>query len=290
MNSLYIKKGEKIKNNIINELIYGGHILSIGASCVILTVVFILKLPIQPLLLLIPYLSSQVIYSFNHFRESKLDLISNPERSQYSQGNRSLFLLFFYSLFLIIILLLTNLSTRVFIGFIVFAGILYTEYAKSFTTRYLAGFKNVYTSLFWAISIYLVPLYFARHISSTYNYLILFIFLRFLISTIFFDIKDISDDQKRNIYTIPILFGKKRTLFILHVLNIISISPLIIGYFEKSLPASSLILIFSALYDLYYLWVSKSFNEKSLRLLSYTVVDGETIIWLFLAILSRVFF
>ena len=144
-----------LKKNIpslYKEFIYGGHLLSLGASGIILTIIIVLNIPFNIIVLIIPYLSSQVIYSYNHFRELYFDLDSNPERSKHIEKQKkwvSVLPLGYISL-LITSLLFTNLSTFLFISFIVSAGILYTDYFKKMPVKYVIGFKNVYTSLFWA--------------------------------------------------------------------------------------------------------------------------------------------
>src|SRR6185369_11250720 len=79
---------KKILSAIGTEFVYGGHLLSLGATGIVLTVVLILNLPVKLIILVIPYLISQVVYSYNHYKEIDEDLDSNPERSKFIQQQK----------------------------------------------------------------------------------------------------------------------------------------------------------------------------------------------------------
>lgn len=278
---------ESINQKVIHEIIYGGHILSIGATCTVVTVIFLTKLPVQWPIIFIPYLSSQIIYTYNHWRESAQDSLSNPDRAKFNNRQRSVISLSLYLLAILIILLFTNWSIRWLVLLITLAGILYTDYVKKLTTQKFPAFKNIYTSFFWAVAIYLIPIYYSKPISALYTYLFLFVLFRFLISTAFFDIKDLQEDAKQGLKTLPVLVGRQNTLIILHIANFLSVLPLVIGYFFKVIPDYGLLLCISVAYDFYYLLLTPNISPQKLRTLSYTVVDGETILWLAITGLSK---
>lgn len=282
----------RIISVISREFVYGGHLLSLGATSIVLTVILLLSLDPNSLILIIPYLISQIVYTYNHYREINVDLDSNPERANHLEKQRawiSLFLLV-YVISLIVLTITTNVMTLIIVFSIVIGGILYTDYFKTLAARYFAGFKNFYTSIFWSLLVFIIPFYYGLDISSQFIYLFAFVFLRFIVSTIFFDLKDIDSDGRDNLKTFGVLLGKKRTIYFLQILNIISLFPILLGILSSSLPQAAFLLLITGIYGLYYLSHALFLEGKSLRNLSYMVVDAEYILWAILAALGRVIF
>ncbi len=283
------KNGNSIISKVFLEFVYGGHLLSIGASAIIFSIIILLKLPFNFLLVLIPYLSSQVVYTYNHFREIEFDTQSNPERASHikAQSKLTLLLLFAYSGLLVIVVLFTNILTITYVLAVVVSGLLYTEYFKTLTTGRLAGFKNFYTSFFWASTTYLVPLFYNSELDLKFLYLFLFVFFRWIVNSAFFDIKDINSDKERGLKTFAVIFGKSKTIFLLQVVNIISLIPLLLGIGYEKLPINTLALSVFVLYGLCYLLMARNLEGKKLRNFSYIVVDAEYIFWPILVLISN---
>lgn len=189
---------------------------------------------------------------------------------------------------LFILSLFTNLYTFIFVAIVVVCGILYTEYFKGLTVGYLAGFKNFYTSFFWASTVVLVPLYYNNPIKIPLLYIFLFVFLRWIVNSAFFDIKDIESDSKRGLKTFAVVFGKEKSIRLLQVINLLSVVPLLIGVYTGNLEKVSLCLVILAFYGFYYLIKATTIDGKKLRTLSYIVVDAEYIFWPLLVILGQV--
>jgi len=265
---------------LFTEFIYGGHLPSLGISGLILTIILLFNLPIYFLILIIPYLGVQIVYLYNHFREIDIDTVSNPERTGHLQKQIGSIkqTIGGYIVLLVILLLFTNIKTLIFILTVVLGGILYTNYFKKITKK-VPGFKNFYTAFFLALSIFLVPLFYELEVTSVFLYLFLLIFLRMLVNTTFFDIKDIESDKMINLKTLPVIFGKKRTIYLLQLINLISAIPLILGVNGNQLPRESIFLIISVLYSFYYLSNSLSVEGKNLRTLTYIIADAEYIFW-----------
>ncbi len=286
-----MKTINKLITAFINEFVYGGHLLSIGASGIVLTVVYLLNLPFYILIIVIPYLSSQMVYTYNHLKEIDFDIVSNPERATHIVNQKHITerLLLVYSLVLFVTLCLTNIQTFIFVAFVVAGGILYTDYFKNITVKYTPGLKNIYTSFFWAISIFIIPFFYNVGITSSLIYIFAFVLLRFVVSTAFFDIKDIESDKKRELKTLAVVLGKEKTLLLLQFLNFFSVLPLVIGYYTNSLTSLSLVLCLSYLYGLYYITHAFFLSERGLRKLSYVIVDAEYFLWLIFILIARIF-
>lgn len=274
------------------EFVYGGHLLSLGASCIIMSVILIFGLKFSLVLFVIPYLLSQFVYSFNHYKELGSDLISNPERSKHiaKNYNKTRFITWMYILILVPITLMTNYYTAIVIMIIAIAGMLYTLYFKRLSASYFAGFKNLYTSLFWGLLVFLVPAYYSEQLSLGYISLGIFIVLRLIVNTVFFDIKDIESDKAQNLKTFPVVLGKQITIIILSIINLLALIPLVLAIVNEYIPIYAFILMLLALYSFVYLFKSLTISEKSMRTLSYIVVDGEYIFWPILIVLGMVMF
>lgn len=274
---------------IFMEFIYGGHLLSLGASAIIFTLSYLLEQPTNILLLSIPYFISQVVYCYNHFRELEFDVISNPERAKYIEKQKkwSGILLTIYSVLLLGVLLLSNIPTLLFSLFITLGGILYTDYFKEIGAKRIVGFKNFYTSSFGAITIFIIPLFYGLKIDVFFICLVLFVFMRLIVNAAFFDIKDIVSDKERGLKTFAVVLGKNRTLLLLNTINLGSIIPLTLGIYFNNYPKSYIILGSLAIYSLYYLIRAYSIDGKKLRNLSYMIVDAEYIFWPILIFIAR---
>ncbi len=273
-----MKQVISILKSIGFEFVYGAHLLSLGGVGIILSILLVTNLEINFVFLLMIYLMYQVVYNYNHFRELKSDLLSNPERSKHLSTRQRWISIspFFYLVLLVGSLITTNIPTLLLVSFITIGGILYTEYFKKIR---ILGFKSYYVSFFWALSIMLIPLFYSQNNFTTYVYFAVFIFLRFMVSTIFFDIKDIDSDKRMNIITFPIKWGKKKTIYILHIINIASILPVLLGIYLEQLGIYSLLLASVLVIDFIYLAVSMNLKNKDLRILSYLVVDGQYMFW-----------
>ncbi len=277
---------------LLMEVVYGGHLLSFGALGVILTIVQLLELPFNIVVLLIPYLSSQVIYSYNHFKELRFDADSNPERAKHINNRKRLteFLLAVYTISLIILLLTTNIPTITFVVSVVVGGILYTDYFKAKIAKFVTGSKNFYSAFFWALQIFLVPLFYQSKLTAFYFFFFIIIFLTAFINSTFFDIKDIVSDKQRNLKTFPVVWGLKRTVYFLYILKLFTFIPLVLGIYMNALPKSAFVYIFFILYGLYYLTQSLKLKGRELRNLSYIIADGEYILWPILVFISKLIF
>lgn len=287
-----MRKIKKILKLIWEEFIYGGHLLSLGALGMVWSVIILLGIKTDWQVLIIAYLVSQIVYTYNHFREFKTDLTTNPERVEHLQKSirwLPLILSFYFLVLLLLLILFTNLNTFLFILFLVIIGILFSEYFKGLTKK-LIGLKSFFGAFFWALGTTFLPLFhYFFPLNLFFVFIFLFVFLRFLVSIPFFDIKDIESDKASGLKTLPIVFGKETTLKYLNLINFFSFSPLILGVYLKIIPIFSLSLILLYFYSFYYLKKVEAVDSKKLRLISYIMVDGEYILWPLILMLSRVF-
>jgi 4-hydroxybenzoate polyprenyltransferase len=281
----------KVTDFLFNEFVYGGHWGSLSSSAIVLSVMLMLNLSIRFEFLLIVYLGCQCIYSYNHYKEIEIDSLSNSRRAQFLSRYYKILktVTFTYGFFFIFLLIFfQSWKVLLFGTMMLVIGLLFTYQAKSLSEK-IVGFKSIYASFAWSLLVPFTVLY----INATFNigvFLIsIFVFLRFMIDTSFFDIKDIKSDNKRKLKTYVIYFGEKRCLSFLHFLNLISFLPILLGVLFHFLPKYSLALFFVLLYDLYY--IERSRNRKvDIQSLSYIVVDGEYYYWPLLIFAGMILF
>ncbi len=263
-----------------SEFIYGGHWLGIGAIGIVLSTFLLINYPIKWEFLLIIYFGTKCIYNYNHFKELDIDLLSENKRSNhlnkyYNYGN---FIVFLYAIcYFILLFFFGNFQSIAFGSILLIMGIFFSIGIKDFFKDIL-GIKLLYTAISWVL---IVP-FTAFFISYEFDLLLLifsfFVFLRIIITTTFFDIKDMEIDSKRGLKTIPVLLGKEKCLDILQIINLISIMPIILGISFGIMPDYAFLLGIIFFYSFYYIQKSRSKNID-ISNISFILVDGEFYYW-----------
>lgn len=264
---------------IFEEFVYGGHLLSIGASAIVLTVSILVDKPISLPLMLIAYLVTQIVYMADHRRDLDDGAINNLERSKHLRRIDKIYsrlIIGYIAILTILLVFFSNIHTVVFVSFL---GLLGFFYPKNIT-RSIVGFKNFYVASLWAISSVVLPyVYFSINIDTLFYYVFSFVLLRWLINTTFFDLKDINGDRKEGLKTFPVTIGAKNTLLMLSVYNIISGIILIFALQNKAIAFSSCLLLFLMFYSFYYIIFALKAKPETIRKISYIMVDGEYVLW-----------
>ncbi len=287
--NIKISISQSIKN-FYHEFIYGGHLLSLGGAFGFVgSIIIILDLPFAWEPILIVYLISQIIYSYDHFKGIKEDILTNPERGEYLEKKAAYlpFINFLYLFFLFLITMIhANRGLLFFVLFLIFGGILYSIILKNLTKK-IPCFKNIYVSLFWALTIFIPLFYYSLSFSYFFVLFFCFIFLRLVTNTTFFDIKDIDSDKIKKLKTLPVSIGKKRTINYLNLINILSFTPLLVGILIGEITFFAITLFALYFYSLYYLIKAYEASPQWVRKISYLMVDGEYYFWPILLLLSK---
>jgi 4-hydroxybenzoate polyprenyltransferase len=288
-----INSVSKIIDIIKKEIIYGAHITALASSGLVFTIYILLNIKFDIIALIVPYLIAYVIYTYNYYNELDADLKTNSKKVEYLLSKKKLYpIVIMLAIFILLILLivLQNIGFLIFVLIIITGGVLYTIVFKVLT-KFIPGFKSIYTSL---IAIYaatfFVLFYYSMDISLIFLFLFAFMFLKMLINVIFFDIKDYDSDKDRGLKTFPILLGNKNTILLLHILNTISIVILIYGIYINVLPLYASALILFYLYTFYYVSKGNTFNNSELLKYTYIIADAEFIFWPIILIISKMFF
>jgi 4-hydroxybenzoate polyprenyltransferase len=145
--------------------------------------------------------------------------------------------------------------------------------------------KNFAIALSWAITGSFLPLAISPRSFIQIALVFYFLFLRCIVNTTTFDIRDIEGDRISGVRSIPVAFGVEKTRKILLLLNSTLIPWLAYSYFLGLFHTYLLVLIFAIAYGYWYIlhFCRDGIKiGKSLDLL----VDGE---WILIATLATVF-
>lgn len=279
----------KYSSILQNEFIYSGHFGALGAPAIIISVSIILKINLDLPILFISYLVPLIVYSYDYYKDLYKDIKTNEERSVYWQGQAKRYpivLGVYIALLISLIISFSNQNLLIFILAIFFCGFLYTILFKGLTKR-IPGFKNIYTSLIWALAgSFFLLFHYSLKLDISFIILFILIFLRFIINVTFFDIKDLESDREEGLKTLPVTLGKEHTLKFLQIFNIFSFIPLFVGIYMKEIPLFAFSLILFYFYSFYYMKKAETVTSEELRFISYTMVDGEFMLWPILLLIA----
>lgn len=280
---------KNVLKKIAKEFIFGGHMTALQSPALLLTLMILGNYSIDFFLLLVPYLVTQLVYSYNHFREIDFDEDSNPERSEFIKvNNRKQQILFIvYLVSLIGILISNNLAVAGLTTLVLIAGILYTEYFKKLK---IIGFKNYYIATVWSSILFILPLSVNNEITGFYVLTVLVYALTAFTNTVFFDVKDIESDAERGIKTFPAVWGLKRTQYMLYFVKLITALLVVLGVSVGVLPSIFLLYLLEVIYSVVYITVGFNLESKKLRLVTYLVAEAEFTFWLIVLAITSSFF
>ena len=272
----------KSLNYLKNEITYGGYLAALCSPCFIISTSVMLNIKIAMPMLLISYLLPLIVYSYDYYKDIDKDIKNNSERAVFlkKKANMYPFVFGFYSLFLVSLLVLySNWGMVVFIVAIMAGGILYNVALKNITKK-IPAFKNIFTALTWALVGALFPLfYYSMTINLSFVIAFLFIFMRVLNNVMFFDLKDVESDRSEGLKTLPVMLGKDGAINVLHVLNIISFIPLVVGMYINAVPLFAISSVFFGIYSFYYIKKAGKTSDKELETVSHTLADMEFVLW-----------
>lgn len=272
---------KNIPKKIWREFVYGSHMLALGDALVIIALSIVLDIGVNWALPVVVYLSVLAINSFNRYEEYEQDILTNPERSASMKKYIKIFPVLIGSMLIasiVIVIFTADLKALFFMGILFALGILYTVIFKGWTKK-VVGFKNFSIALPYSLMVVFAALYYDKPITSAVVLIAVFYYIRIFISAMYFDIKDIDGDKREGLKTFAVIYGKKQTSQILHVLNLLSFIPLLAALILGLVPLFSLGLLLTIPYTAYY--VSGLFNKNiNQTFLSNVIADGEFIFWL----------
>jgi len=203
-------------------LVYSNLYLALGGmSCAYLTMT-ILQVSIKLEPLLITFFMTWFLYSLNRLSDMKEDKINNPERVKFFHKYGKYFLYtsgagYFILAFSSIIFFNIYIFIHAIIPMIIALG-----YSFFRLKKYLL-LKDIIVAVVWGNLALLTSAYYGFQYSTIAILIFTFIFLRVMVTTIMFDIKDIKGDKVTGVNTLPVRYGKRSTQISLYIINFSSI-------------------------------------------------------------------
>lgn len=270
---------------VLRELVYGGHMLSIGCASIAAAASILLGHWPTVQLLVMAYLFSFGAYMINRATEIDQDQISNPERSAHLHRRERFLPLIAVSAFAVGygIAILSNLIFFAALLVPLAMALLYSVGSKKFTAVLGAKrlkdrllIKNIAISFGWSLIPVLVGLYFQIQ-SLTIAFFSFFIFLRLMSNTIFFDIRDVKADSQFGIKTVPSVYGVNASYSIMTGIDILAAAYSALAVALGLLPVYFLVAMVFPLYSYLYRVAAK--RTGSYQYYSDVVADAEYLFW-----------
>ncbi len=228
-------------------------------------------------LLLATFLLIFSVYNLNKLTDFKEDEINNPERVRYV---RRFYGILKYSIGVsfvaaIILSIATSPWAVLVMLFPVITGVLYSVRLSPSLPRLkdITGVKNIIIALTWANGTAFLPYLTTEAPLSAVALVYYYFFMKSIINTILFDVRDIEGDRLSGIRTIPVKLGVRKTRKLLLALNTTLLAWLLtafmLGYFDRYIP----VLLFSILNGYVYILYFTSRTNPG-KLLD-VWVDGE---------------
>ena len=271
-------------NIIWNEFIYGGHLLALGPTIIVLTSLVILKLPISPALLLEAYLITFIVYFFDRY--SDLDKESSNVRIKHFNSYKKLipFVLLVVVFVVFVLMRQSGAAILLYSALLLVSGFGYSLIFKRVTIL-VTGFKSFYVATVFASVIFFITLFYSRPVDSAILLLFAFFFMRWFINTTFCDIKDKTQDEKEGYKTYAVAMDDSRFYNFLSALNWLSIIPVLVGIYFGLLPLYSCLIVFVVPY--FYLCMKLSRRQNyDVQVVTNEWADGESLLWLVLIIVG----
>ena len=230
----------KLSIFLFREIIYNGHLQSLSAVGVVYVSSLLLGFAVSIPLLVIVYLLFQPIYLFDRYRDVDIDEQTNQARSLHLRFYRNripALVIFLLILLSALVFVFSNVFMFILSAIIVVFGFLYPLFFKELT-RIIPLFKNLYVALVFALLVFVPHVFYDNSFMA--NPLLIFLFFYILLEGIIMqsilDYKDIESDRERNLKTLPVMVGlkksKKIVLGLSTLLLIVSISTVYLFNFE----------------------------------------------------------
>lgn len=260
--------------------------INVALSCVgVMYISFYLFGFHPPLYLLLSgFLATFSIYSLNMITDVKEDMLNQSQRLELISHKKVVYLLFIssYSISLFLSYMVKPICSLILLIPLI-VGIIYSIEIKNFRLKKVFLGKNISISFSWAIEASLLPFIFYGN-NACLIAVFSFIFIKGMINTILFDLRDVRGDSVANIKTVPAVIGKRKTIILLLILN--SLLFLWIWLFMKQFSSLLFIILLWIAYGYAYLFF---FYKKNPSRIFYSIlIDDEWLLWMFIIMLFKI--
>jgi len=207
---------------LLHGLAKAGGLLALSGGATVIAAAILLNQSIDPSLITLAVIVALIVFCTYHLnRKVELleDSLSHPERTKMISGNKALDLLAAFSFILLLVFAyFASRRPAQTIGILLFPilivllySVKWDEYNKKNRKPFkrlkeVPFFKNLVTAITWGLIAFLASTYYGLPITVLTVCVFLIIFLRLLINTISFDIRDIRVDEIFRVMTIPVMF------------------------------------------------------------------------------------
>lgn len=278
---------KKILKFICDEFVYGGHLTSLGAVSIVISLSILINTKVTLDCLLIIYLSVYAFLLYDRFKGFKKDFLTSPKRTAYLRVYIKFVPYIISCVILSIILILLhfgNSNSLFFVISLLLLGFFYSLFFKKFTKK-IIGFKTFFISLLAGSLVIFFYIYYSISLNLAGFLFFSFVFLRLFVNTNFFDIKDVESDKKEKLLTLPIVLKKKYLFCLLTLTTFVALLPIFSGFYFGVFPIYSLTLFLTLPYTFFYFnYFKKPKDEK----LYYVFIDGELILWTLVILIGKI--
>ena len=271
---------------IYREIVLGGHLLALGTASIAYTSAILMDHSPTLDLLFMAYLFSYGAYTINRSVEIDQDALANPTRTKYLQRRRRYLPGLVVTCFGLGYALAALRNLTFFTALLVplLLSLMYSVGSKKLKpiigVRKLKErlfVKNIVISFGWSLIPILVGLYY-QEIAPILLLFAPYVFLRLMVNTIFFDVRDKYGDSKFGIRTLPTVYGLRVSFAVMTAVDILLAAYTIALIALNMMPMYMAFALFLPAYSALYRWLASKPNA-GMNTLCDTVADGEYVIW-----------
>jgi 4-hydroxy-3-methylbut-2-enyl diphosphate reductase len=250
---------------------------ALGAGCLCLACMLLQGISVNPPFILIASFFVYAMHVFNRLLERKpAGLVGSFREESYTRYGKLYFFTALVSIMTALVLAFNNaVLPFIFLFIISLAGVLYNMRILSKKWHFqslkdLPGSKNIFISTAWGTATAILPALnkdysFHTGLIVAFSFTFGIVFIRSAMS----DILEIQSDKLIGQETIPVFFGKTRTLAILKIISLILLALLLFSYSASWTSSLSYFLIICLLY----IWICFQFCDRE-SALSGAVKEG----------------
>ncbi|MEW6186167.1 MAG: 4-hydroxy-3-methylbut-2-enyl diphosphate reductase [Thermodesulfobacteriota bacterium] len=242
-------------------------LIALGAGCLSLVVARLRQVPLNGFYFVITFLNIYAMHILNHLLDRGAAEYNDPDRSQFYQKHKAVFLFSGLGAVLLSLALTATLGWRPFLFLTAMStlGILYSfqivpavwqRFTQMKKIKDIPASKTLSVALGWGGVTTLIPAM-AEHqpfsLSLVFVFFIISLFV--YIRSGLFDVLDIQGDMIVGKETLPIIIGEEKTIRFLKGLSLAAMAALGIGVLGGLLPLWSLLLLISFIYQLIFLFI-----------------------------------
>jgi len=261
--------------------------VSVISALILLDSCLLLQVDVNPNIYVSAFFLTVTVYNLDRINGPKEDTINDPQKlSLYTGKKKTWAIILSISLTGCFALILAT-NVRLLSVFLVplITSILYGKSVVFPRLKNVLIVKNIVLVSTWTFMATAIPGLSTRHDTSHVLFTAYFLFIKLLINSILFDLRDIKGDRAAGVKTLPVALGREPTYQLLLLLNSALVPWLItcrlLNYFQPYLFS----LTFSIIYGFgYIVWV---FKKERARILFDVIIDGEWIPFTISQVLAR---